>query len=183
MRRVCLWWVVAGSLLTLVHAQSPQPLGDVARVLRSAPREHAARTYDNDTIPKSDKLNAVGAGESAATSGTDIETEAPASAEKPDSRAEKQQLLVSDLDAQKKQMELLSRELDVLNREYRLRAASYYADAGNRLRDPTNWDKEDAQFKQQIAAKQKELDSAKQHLEDVQEQARKAGVPAKLRGE
>ncbi len=174
--------VLAGSLVILAHAQSPQPLGDVARALRSAPREHATKSFDNDNIPKSDKLNVVGPEEIATTSVPDNDTEVSISAERPDERSEKQ-LMVSDLDAQKKQLDLLSRELDVLNREYRLRAASYYADAGNRLRDPTNWDKEDAQFKQQIAAKQKELDSAKQHLENVQEQARKAGVPAKLRGE
>jgi len=46
-----------------------------------------------------------------------------------------------------------------------------YADAGNRLRNAGAWDKEDAQFKQQIADKQKALDQAKQTLDDLQEQA------------
>ena len=46
-------------------------------------------------------------------------------------------------------------------REYRLRAAAFYADAGNRLRGSGTWDKEDAQYKQQIAQKQKALDDAK----------------------
>jgi hypothetical protein len=73
---------------------------------------------------------------------------------------------------------LLSRELDVLQREYRLRAAAFYADAGNRLRDAGAWDKEDAQYKQQIAAKQKAVDDAKKQLDDLQEQARKAPTSA-----
>ena len=56
---------------------------------------------------------------------------------------------------QKDQISLMSRELDVAQREYRLRAAAMYADAGNRLRNQTSWDKEDAQYKQQIAQKAK----------------------------
>lgn len=66
-------------------------------------------------------------------------------------------------------------------REYRLRAAAFYADAGNRLRNSGAWDKEDAQFKEQIAAKQKALDDAKQALDDMAEQARKSGVPSSMR--
>jgi hypothetical protein len=56
-----------------------------------------------------------------------------------------------------------------------------YADAGNRLRNSTDWDKQDAQYKQQIADKQKALDEANQKFEDVQEEARKAGAPASVR--
>ena len=81
------------------------------------------------------------------------------------------------LAAQKDQIDLLTRELNVLQREYQIRAAAMYADAGNRMRNSTDWDKQDAQYKQQIADKQKELDDAKQKLEDMQEEARKAGVP------
>ena len=43
---------------------------------------------------------------------------------------------------------------------------------------PADWDKQDAQYKQQIADKQKALDDAKQKLDDMQEDARKAGVPS-----
>jgi hypothetical protein len=82
---------------------------------------------------------------------------------------------------QKNALALLQRELDVLQREYRLRAASMYADAGNRLRNAGQWDKEDQQYKAQIDAKQKAVDTAKQQLSDLQEQARRAGVPAKAR--
>ena len=82
---------------------------------------------------------------------------------------------------QKDQIDLLSRELDVLQREYRLRAAAFYADAGNRLRNSGTWDKEDATYKQQIDQKQKALADAKQQLDDMQEQARKSGVPSSMR--
>jgi hypothetical protein len=76
---------------------------------------------------------------------------------------------------------MLTREVDVANREYRLRAAAFYADAGNRLRNAGAWDKEDAQHKEQMADKQKKLDDAKTKLEDLQEHARRAGVPSSMR--
>ena len=85
------------------------------------------------------------------------------------------------ISTQKDQVDLLARELDVVQREYRLRAAAFYADAGNRLRSSGSWDQEDAQYKQQIADKQKALDKAKEALDDLQEQARKAGVPSGMR--
>jgi hypothetical protein len=55
-----------------------------------------------------------------------------------------------------------------------------YADAGNRLRNQLPWDKEDADYKQKIADKQKALEDAKQKLTDMQEEARKAGVPSNM---
>ena len=58
----------------------------------------------------------------------------------------------------------------MLQREYQIRAAAMYADAGNRMRNSGDWDKQDAQYKQQIADKQKALDDAKQKLEDIQEE-------------
>ena len=62
-----------------------------------------------------------------------------------------------------------------------MRAAAFYADAGNRLRNSGTWDKEDATYKQQIDQKQKALADAKQQLDDMQEQARKSGVPSSMR--
>jgi hypothetical protein len=49
------------------------------------------------------------------------------------------------------------------------------------LRNSGSWDKQDTEFKDQIAAKQKQVDDAKKQLDDLQEQARKAGVPASMR--
>jgi hypothetical protein len=85
------------------------------------------------------------------------------------------------LAAQKEQIDLLTRELDVVQREYQIRAAAMYGDVGNRLRNSTAWDKQDADYKQQIADKQKAVDDAKQKLDDMDEEARKAGVPSSMR--
>jgi len=69
----------------------------------------------------------------------------------------------------------------VAQREYRLRAAAFYADAGARLRNQGSWDKEDAQYKQQLAQKQKAVDDAKKALDDMKELGRKSGVPPRDR--
>ncbi len=76
---------------------------------------------------------------------------------------------------------MTTRELDVLQREYQLRAAAMYADAGNRIRNEGDWDKQDADYKQKIADKQKALDDAKQKLEDVQEERPQGGRPSSVR--
>jgi vacuolar-type H+-ATPase subunit H len=53
-----------------------------------------------------------------------------------------------------------------------------YGDAGSRLRNEANWDKQEADYKQQLEEKQKALADAKQNMEDMQEDARKSGVPS-----
>ena len=74
----------------------------------------------------------------------------------------------------------MEHELDLLQREFKLQVANYYADAGNELRDQKNWSDQETKFKTDIADKQKQLDDAKAQLQDMEEQARKAGVPNSL---
>lgn len=194
-------------------AASPS-LGDYARQVRKDPGTASKpKVFDNDNLPREDKLsivgqkpattesadaaapsdNAPGAGDAKAATevkpGSEAKAEsqvkAPSATEKaPDDEAVRQAAAKQwgdKIAAQKDQIDLLGRELDVLQREYQIRAAAMYADAGNRMRNSTDWDKQDAQYKQQIADKQKSLDDAKQKLEDMQEDARKAGVPSSVR--
>jgi hypothetical protein len=202
MKRI-LYAVLAGGILccffTPALAQQSQSLGDYARAVRKQDKKGSPRQYDNDNLPKTDKLSVVGnatteaddkpAKESEATTETKgakspDQLDSAKSADKTDADDAKQKaneawkLKIAD---QRSKVDLLSRELDVLQREYRLRAAAFYADAGNRLRDQAAWDKEDARYKQQIADKQKSIDDAKQQLEDLEENARKAGVPSSMR--
>jgi hypothetical protein len=169
------------------------------------------KVFDNDNLPRDVHISVVGstAKEEAAEQNA-AETGAPAneaaaaeqpkdssgSTTQPDASktpqevtpgqsAEDRQKVFDDwkkkIADQKSKVDLESRELDVMQREYRLRAVAVYSDAGNRLRNSGTWDKEDKQYKEQIATKQKALDAAKQQLADLQEQARKAGVPSKDR--
>jgi len=178
-------------------------LGAYARQVRKEPdAKPKAKVFDNDNLPKEDKLSVVGnatapAPEAAATESKPAETANAAAGSQPKSEAGAPPADTSKMDQatkeaawkqwgdklaeQQKTIELLQRELDVLQREYQIRAAAMYGDVGSRLRNSTEWDKQDAQYKQQIADKQKAVDEAKQKLEDLQEEARKAGVPSSIR--
>lgn len=147
-----------------------------------APSAEPSATADNgDAAPASHGSGTPGAATGDAASRTQTHS-APKAAE--GDQAQKQQAYKdwqTKIQAQRSQIDVLARELDVTNREYRLRAAAFYADAGNRLRNAGAWDKEDAQYKDQIAEKQRKLDQAKQQLEEIEEQARKAGLPSSMR--
>jgi hypothetical protein len=193
--------VLAGMLVTLAGAQT-ESLGDYARGVRKDEKPASAKKYDNDNLPTSDKISIVGnateatgtedanaastSGENSAQpqDGATPSTPAAQDAGKPADSSDVQKTnddWKQKIAAQQGKVDLLTRELDVTQREYRLRAAAFYADAGNRLRNQGSWDKEDAQYKQDLAKKQKALDDAKKAADDLKEQARKAGVPAKLR--
>jgi hypothetical protein len=184
-------------------AGAGQSLGDYARQVRKEPDgKPKPKVFDNDNLPKNDKLSIIGnarpEGETA-TEQKPAETEnaAPAAGTEAKPQTVNPPSDTSKLDKagkeaawkqwgdriadQQKQIDLLTRELDVAQREYQVRAAAMYGDVGNRLRNSAEWDKQDQQYKQQIADKQKALDDAKQKLEDLQEEARKAGVPSSMR--
>jgi hypothetical protein len=189
-------------------SQSSTPdssLGDYARQIRKAPAPAKPKVFDNDNLPRDDKLSVVGTPAEAAASSTEATAAAapaagdtkeqagaapigtsttnPAKAQE-ENDAAKQAMWKQwgdKIAAQKDQIDLLTRELDVLQREYKIRAAAMYGDVGSRLRNSGDWDKQDAQYKQQIADKQKALDEAKEKLDDMVEDARKAGVPASIR--
>ncbi len=178
-------------------------LADYARqIKKDSPQPKAKpKVFDNDNLPKDDKLSIVGEQPPVATDKSseakpaDSTGNVPAATDKKsatetkaaateDDQAKRQAALKEwqqKLTAQKDQIDLADRELDVLKREYQIRAAAFYADAGDRLRNSAAWDRQDTQYKQQLADKQKALDDAKQKLEEMQEEARKAGIPAAMR--
>jgi hypothetical protein len=188
--------LLSALLISAAGAQAaPQPieppLGDYARKVRKEPATKAKpKVFDNDNLPTDDKLSVVGQKQTAdasapgPTDNKDAAAAKPEAAVKPeDDQAKKQAAWKewqSKLTAQKDSIDLAARELDVLQREYQLRAAAMYADAGNRIRNEAQWDKQDADYKQKIADKQKAVDDAKQKLSDMQEEARKAGVPSSM---
>jgi hypothetical protein len=192
MKRIVFVWLAAmimtGFTVSFSGAQADS-LGDYARSVRKEKKAENVKQFDNDNLPKTDKLSVVGQQPEETTPDVAAQNPDDNQAAKPDDKAptsaeEKQKAndeWKQKIDDQKSKVEMASRELDVMQREYRLRAAAMYADAGNRLRNAGSWDKEDEQYKKQIADKQKALDDLKQQLEDTQEKARKSGVPAKAR--
>src|ERR1700678_3565582 len=183
--------IASAAAQTTTASPDQTPLGDYARKVQKNPAKSKPKVFDNDNLPKDDKLSVVGEQTAAntpdnATTEADSKTAATDDAAKPgdDDPAKKQaewKNWQDKLSTQKNSIDLASRELDVLQKEYQLRAAAMYADVGNRLRNSGQWDKEDADYKQKIADKQKAVDDAKQKLDDMEEEARKAGVPANMR--
>jgi hypothetical protein len=186
-----------------------QSLGDYARSARTtkAPQATASHHYDNDNMPRDTQLSIVGnepapaAAPAAApavhqvdSAQPDAAAAAPAAAETANAKAAKDSRdsktvaqdrtkasddLQKKIAEQKQKIQTLTQDLDLTQREYKLRSAAFYSDAGNRLRSAAQWDKDDAQYKQAIADKQKALDAARADLDTAQEAARKAGVPVK----
>jgi hypothetical protein len=204
MKRMALFFMAAlfvGTLAVTVAGAQNAPLGDLARQVRKQKAPIAKKTFDNDNLPADDKVSVVGqasdpadansANANTAANPTDSNAAPAASTSNSEQKSSfdeeqtKKQAMWKEwqnkIHNQRDAVDLANRELDVANGEYRLRAAAFYADAGNRLRNAGAWDKEDSQYKEQIAAKQKSLDDAKKMLEDLQEQARKAGVPSGMR--
>jgi hypothetical protein len=183
-------WMAIGVLLLLGSSlASAQSLGEAARSTRKA-KAHQTTTnhhYDNDNLPVNDHISVVGqapatnANSANQTADGSTQTQAPlVPPVDPKVAAADRQKAADEwkdkLDGQKKKIESLNHELDLTQREYRLRAAAMYSDAGNRLRNSAQWDKDDADFKKQLEEKQKAVDTARQELETMQEQARKAGI-------
>jgi len=194
MKRIILIGFVFGSFAALVSsavAQAAAPtqdqssLGDYAKKIRKDPGTAKARpkVFDNDNLPTEDKLSVVGQQSAANAAGAAPSDDKNAASAADDDQAKKQaawKAWQTKLTAQKDSIDLATRELDVLQREYQIRAAAMYADAGNRMRNEAQWDKQDADYKQKIADKQKAVEDAKQKLGDMQEEARKDGVPSAM---
>jgi len=184
-------------------AAPPEPsLGNYARALKKERKQQAAKQFDNDNLPREDKLSVVGPASDPAGSASDnaaLPDQASATGDPKAAAAtqpampsvtpgetEKDRQQVYDqwkdkLSSQQSQVDSLAKELDLEQREYKLRAASFYGDAGERLRNQAGWDKQDAEYKKKLADAQKALDDAKQKMSDMQEDARKAGVPDSVR--
>lgn len=166
-------------ILAVAGIASAQSLGDYARNAKKnkADTGTASKVYDNDNLPTDGTLSVVGPAPTDAATAAAADKTAQATAA--DKKAEQQKAndkLQKGLDEQKQKIDALNKELDLLQREYRLQAAAFYADAGNRLRDSSQWDKDEANYKSEIDAKQKAISDAQQKLTEMQEDARKAGI-------
>jgi len=166
-----------GILLPAAVFAQQQSLGDAARQARKNKQAEPARkviTNDDIATPKS----ASDTSAQPAASGADASKEKSGDKAKlsDDDQAKLDKEWQDKISAQKDQIALLERELDVLQRENKLRASSYYADAGNRLRDEKKYAEDDRKYRDEVAAKQKAIDDAKAKLEQMRDDARKAGA-------
>ena len=187
--------LIAVCVSIFIVSAGAQSVVDAARASRAKQKANPnARVIDNDVIPSTLDASSgasASAPESATPAKLSDDKKDDASAKKDAAKDEKKSAdkttadddqknidswkkLIND---QKKEISQLERELHVAQREAGLRAAAYYADAGVMLRDSAKYAEDTRKLQSEIDTKTQALASAKQKLADLQEQARKAGVP------
>jgi hypothetical protein len=174
--RVFIIIAIAFPMTTAAIAQ--QSLGELAREARkNKPAEPTSKVITNEdlgavTTSRTTEAEPTTANESSASNKTKPVKETSAA----DDQAKLDKEWSARFAAQNEAITLMERELEVLQRENKIRATTYYADAGSRLRDPAKYAEQDRKYRDQVDAKQKQIDAAKAKLEQMKEDARKAGV-------
>ena len=178
MKKLLLFVVMS---LFAAAAVAQQSLGDVARANRAKKHATATTRLDDDTFAR----NTAPSIEPAAKPDTNAKKTDDKSADAKDAKKDtadaqkqKNEQLKGQIEAEKKEIAALQRELDVAEREARLRAAAYYADAGVMLRDQAKFAEDSRKAQGEIDGKKQALSAAQEKLTDMQEQARKAGLPS-----
>lgn len=187
MNRIFSVLIVASLMTGFAFAQS---LGDVARQNRQARRKPAAHVYTNDDIPSQPTMKAETATnpdeqakDSADKKKVTGESAANADSEKNDKNPDEAKRKLWDgykskVADQKSKISLLQRELDVLQKENQIQLSSLYADLGTKLRDPKAWNEQQQKNQDGLDAKSKELQSAQDALQSIQDEGAKQGVPS-----
>ena len=174
------FWVFAVCLFAAA-AYAQQSLGDVARANRA--KKHTSSSaikLDDDTMPRS-SAPSTSSGPETAKKTDDKSTDADKEAARKDAAAaqkQKNEDLKKQIDDEKKEIATLQRELDIVQREARLRAAAFYGDAGTMIRDQAKFAEDTRKAQDEINVKKQPLEAAQQKFTDLQEQARKAGLPS-----
>jgi DNA repair exonuclease SbcCD ATPase subunit len=170
---------LAGLLATAAAAQS---LGEYARQQRAQkPATPAgAKVYTNDNLPTSGGLSEVGRLEPPPP--PPLSPRAAAAEQRAvQKKAEEQKSLEVEWRAkfteQKKNIAQMQRQLDLFVRENLLRQAAYSANTAERLQHAPQFAEADQRYQAEITEKQQALDEAKQKLENMKDELRKADLP------
>jgi predicted RNase H-like nuclease (RuvC/YqgF family) len=195
MKRFNIGLLILTGLLAGVAAAQSDSLADAARKHKQqqSGKPVAAKVYTNDNLPATETISTVGtpASDAAAAAPTDGQATAdgstPATKDgaKPADDTKTRQKTWEDwrdkIQKQKASVEQMQKENDEIDRQYKLTTGNYYNSAQQRLYDGAAMAKEDAAYKQQLEQKKKAIDDAKQKIDDLQEEARRAGVPSGYR--
>jgi DNA repair exonuclease SbcCD ATPase subunit len=194
MKRFSVGLLILTGLLAGVAAAQSDSLAEAARKHKQqqAGKPVAAKVYTNDNLPATETISTVGApatdaATTAPTDGVSADGSTPAAKDgaKPADDSKSRQKTWEDwrekIEKQKAAVEQMKKENDEIDRQYKLTSGNYYNSAQQRLFDGAAMAKEDAAYKQQMEQKQKAIEDAKQKIEDLQEGARRAGVPSGYR--
>jgi hypothetical protein len=157
--------------------QSEVSLGDVARQVRAAASKKTEKVINNEDLLPSDFRNGAVITEAAPDQSAKAETSTKAKSDKStaDPKERDEEFHRKYLE-RKRALGLLERELSVTKRELSLQTTEFYADGSTNLNDRKAWSEKRKQYEDDIAEKQKQVDEARQALEDLKEEGRKAGA-------
>jgi len=166
------------ALAAAACAQTPS-IADLARQQRAKPKPKNQKVWTNADFPDTSPATKAETEKPVVGSAPPGEA-APAQEEKKDAAAEKQKALAElqkHLTDQQAEIAKLEKEISALETQRQNRATAYYADVGTRLRDNTKWMEAQQKNDKELADKKQALADAQNKLSDLQEQARKAGIP------
>lgn len=165
------------------QATSSQPsLAEAAAQARAQSKATTAKhVYTNDDFVSSEPAPTVAA-DAKDASGAEAKTEAKEEKDKDkkDAKAEmaaKNSALKAKIADLKKSIADQQKDISLMEREHQIKTAEYYADAGTQLRTSGQWFVDEKQYQDDLASKKKALSDAQASLDELSEQARKAGVP------
>jgi len=196
MKRLCLILLV---IIFGALGLSAQTLADAAKQAQTDKKSTApTHVYTNDDIapptepaPAPEKPSATSdatatTGDDTAKAGTDAAAGASdkAAGDKPADKKDSKETTAAKSDALKDKIAALKKsiadqqhDVDIMEREHQIKVAEYYADAGTQLRTSGKWFDDEKQYQADLDAKKKAISDSKTQLDDLNEQARKAGVP------
>ena len=173
-----------------VYTNDDLPQAETISTVGEAPAEAAPAHIASDTGNQTGYEQAMSpamthAAPQSATPAEPTPAKDSATAEKKDDPAKDKKKTWEDwrdkIEKQREAVEKMQKENDELDRQYKLTTGNFYNSAQQRIYDGAAMAKEDAAYKQQMEAKKKAIDDAKQKVDDLQEEARRAGVPSGYR--
>lgn len=184
-----LWKWTACAILVFVAttlASAQESLGDFARKERARPKPHAAKVITNEDIPSVDTSSDSATTDDKKAPAAEADAKDKDKAKNKDkdkdkalSAEEKIQLMEKwkgKIAAQEAAVKQLDDQVAQIDRDYKLRMSGLYADLGNRLRDQAQWAADEKKFQEDMAAKEKERDAARDKLSSMKDEARREGV-------
>lgn len=163
-----------------VGAWAQQSLGEIARLNRAKKKPSSTIRLNDDNMPRTlttnpDDDSAKDADKTASAAKSDEKKEAADAAKE---KKEADSKMADAIKKQKDEVAQLQHELDIAQREQRLNAAAFYGDAGVQLRDQAKFAEDSRKKQSEIDGKKQAIEAAQQKLSDLEEQARKAGLPS-----
>lgn len=187
--------LILAGLLTGVAAAQEESLADAARLHKRQQegKPVATKVFTNDNLPTTETISTVGAPPSDASSGSATTGDQPTASDagktgpdgKPIDPAKERQKTWEEwrdkIQKQKAAVEQMQKDNEEMEKQYRLTAGATYGNPANRINNGEQMAREEAAFRQQMDQRKKAIEDGKQKIDDLQEEARRAGVPSGFR--